>query len=122
MLAKDAMGGGTSAGQAQAINGQVAGAVAAAGSTITDATQLNATNNTITTCASGNGVLLYNGVISDEMWVHNGTATNDLSVYPPTSTGTINQLTAGTAILLPPNTGALFKKMSSTAWIGLRSA
>lgn len=122
MLAKDAMGGGTSAGQAQAINGAVAATVSAAGTTISDATALTVTNNTITTCAAGAGVKLYDGVISDDMWVYNGTATNDLTVYPATSSQTINQLSAGTGVLLPPYTGAKFKKMTATAWIAIRSA
>lgn len=120
-LAKDIMGGGFSPAGAQAINGQFALAVSAAGTTISDATQLKATNNTVTTVASGAGVLLYDGVIGDTIYIYNGGA-NALKVYPPTSSQTINQLSAGTAISLGVNTAVMLKKFSATAWIGWLSA
>ena len=120
-LAKDIMGGGFSAAGAQAINGQFAIAVSAAGSTISDATQLKATNNRVSTVASGTGVMLYDGVIGDTIFVYNSGA-NALKIYPPTSSQTINQLSAGGAMTLATNTAVMLKKFSSTAWIGFLSA
>lgn len=120
-LAKDIMRGGFSAGGAQAINGQVAPTVSAAGTTISDATQLNSTHAVITTAGADSGVLLYNGMIGDTHFVYNSGA-NPVKIYPPTSTQTINQLSAGTAMTLATNTGVMLKKMTSTAWIGFLSA
>lgn len=115
-LAREMMGGGLSAGQAKAINGGQNLTVSAAGSTIADATALKAGHNVITTCASGAGVTLPSGEIGDEVFVWNGTGTNALAVYPDVSGNTINQLAAGVATLLSPNTGCIYKKASSTAW------
>lgn len=120
-LATEMMGGGASAGLAKAINGTVAPTVSAAGTTIADATQLKAGHNIVTTVAASSGVLLPNGEIADEVFVYNGTATNDLAVYPATSSQTINQLSAGIAVLLPPYTGAFFRRATSTAWTGFLS-
>lgn len=120
-LVKDIMGGGFSSAGAQAINGQVAPTVSAAGTTITDATQLNSTHAVITTAAADTGVKLYNGVIGDTHFVYNDGA-NPVKVYPPTSTQTINQLSAGTSMTLATNTGVMLKKMTSTVWIGFLSA
>ena len=50
--AADVMKGGTSAGQALAINGQVHPSITAAGTTISDATDLAASINIITTAAA----------------------------------------------------------------------
>ena len=64
-LARDIMGGGTSAGQAKAMNGRVANTISAAGTVIGDATALNATVNRLTTVASGAGVRLFNAETDD---------------------------------------------------------
>lgn len=120
-LARDITRGGISPGSAQAINGGVATALTAAGTTITDALDLNATVNVIGTCASGAGVQLYSMMIGDEMEVYNGGA-NQCLVYPDASTVAINQLSAGSAITLPINTGCKFRKVSSTKIIAFLSA
>ena len=120
-IARDIMGGGTSAAQAKAMNGRVASAVSAAGTTISDATALNATVNRVTTVASGAGVRLFNGEIADEIQVYNGGA-NQLIVYPHASTGTINQLAAGTGVTVPQYTMAMFRRVTSTVWLGMLSA
>lgn len=121
-LASEMMAGGISAGAARAINGTVNSAVSAAGSTISDATALKAGHNVVTTVASGAGVLLPNSEIGDEIVVYNGTGTNALTVYPPTSSGTINQLSAGTGMLLSPYTAVRLKKVTATVWTGWLSA
>lgn len=121
-LASEMMTGGISAGGARAINGYVNSAVSAAGTTISDATALVASHNIVTTVGSGAGVKLQNTEIGDEILVYNATGTNALTVYPPTSSATINQLSAGTGMLLSPYTACKFKKTTATAWHGWLSA
>lgn len=107
---------GFSAGQAKAVGGQFASAVSAAGSTLADATALVASNSNVTSVSAGQGVRLANTEIGDEYDVYNASASVQLLVYPPTSSGTINQLGAGVAGVVPPLTAASFKKRTSTAW------
>lgn len=122
--AAEMVAGGLSPNQGRSINGQVNSAVAAAGTTIADATALKnfASHNIVTTVASGSGVLLANSEIGDEYLIYNATGTNALSIYPPTSTSTINQLGAGVAMLLSPYTAVLLKKTTSTTWHGWLSS
>ena|SRR3990167_901744 len=120
-LARDIARGGTSAGSAQAINGSVATALTAAGTTISNALDLNATVNVIGTCVSGAGVQLYSMQVGDEMEVYNGGA-NQCLVYPDSATIAINQMGVGNGITLAVNTGAKFRKVSSTAIIAFLSA
>ena len=120
-LARDIMGGGTSAGQAKAINGRVSSAVSAAGTTLATATALDATHNRVTTVADGSGVRLFNGEIGDLMEVYNGGA-NQLLVYPHAAAGTINQLSAGTGMVLAQYTCCTYRRATSTAWIAHMSA
>ncbi len=115
-LAKDIMGGGTSAGQAKAINGRVATGISAAGTALSDATQLSATTNVLGTVASGAGVKLFNGDLGDEQLVYNGGA-NQCLVYPHAAAGIINQIAAGGAMVLPQYTSCLFRRTTSTNWV-----
>lgn len=119
-LASEMMTGGISAGGARAINGQVASSVSAAGSSISDATELKAGHNIVTTVASGTGVLLPNSEIGDEVLVYNAGA-NVLTVYPP-SGSTINQLSASVGAQLATNTACKYKKTTATAFHAWMSA
>lgn len=119
--AKDVMGGGFSAGQAQAISGTTALTITAAGTTLATATALTASNNFVSTATSGQGVSLYNGVIGDEVFVYNGSG-NAIVVYPPTSSQKINQLAAGGGVNLPNATLLAVQKWSSTQWVAMISA
>ena len=119
-LARDLVSVGFSPGQAGGANGQVAPSVSAAGTTINDATDLVASINYVSTVAASSGVQLYFGQVGDDMWVFNAGA-NALKVYPPSSSHTINQLSAGSAMILPINTGCMFKLISSTVVVGLLS-
>ena len=112
-LAKDIVSGGTSAGSAQAINGRIQATVAAAGTIITDATDLNATVNVVTTVAASSGVQLPSMMIGDQCEVYNNGA-NSLKIYPDQSTVAINQVTAGSAVTLAINTGMMFRKVTAT--------
>jgi len=120
-LAKNIMGGGFSAGQARAINGAIASAVSAAGTVITDATDLLADINLISTVGASSGVQLANAEVGDSQIVYNGGA-NTLKVYPDTSSNQINQIAAGGAHLLAINTACVYYKLSTTHWVALLSA
>jgi len=120
-LALDIMKGGFSAGGAKAINGQIAPTVTAAGTGITDAFDLIASINTITTAAASSGVQLPSGEIGDQVEILNLGA-NTVTVYPDSSSNRINQLTAGTGFSLPINTAVKLRKFSSTRWMAWLSA
>lgn len=120
-LAKDIMGGGTSAGQAKAINGNVKTSISAAGTTLGTATQLNQTVAVLGTVAAGAGVKLFNGEISDDCVVYNGGA-NAVVIYPHSSSGIINQLSAGTGVTLAQYGTMWFKRVTTTRWIAMLSA
>lgn len=120
-LAKDIMGGGFSAGQAQAIQGTINPSVSAAGTVITDATDLTASNNYVSTVAASTGVQLPSVPLGDSVDVYNGGA-NALKVYPHASTGTINSAAAGVAVTCPTNTLMTFKRWTTTKWVAMMSA
>ena len=121
-LASELVNGGFSPGQARAIGGQINSGVSAAGTVITDATDLTAGHNIVTTVAASSGVQLPSANIGDEVFVYNGTATNSLKVYPDSSSNTINQIAAGSAMLLAPYTGCTYKKATTTVWSASLSA
>ncbi len=118
--ASDIMKGGFSAMSAQAINGQVNSAVSAAGSTITDATDLTSSINVVTTVASGAGVQLPAAMVGDEVEILNLGA-NVLTIYPDAGSS-INQVAANTGISLGTNTAIKLRKYTSTKWAGFLSA
>ena len=120
-LALDIMKGGFSAGSAKAIGGQAATAVSAAGTAITDATDLTKSINIVTTAAASSGVQLPNADIGDSVDILNLGA-NAVTVYPPSATAQINALTAGAGFLLATNTAVTLKKFSALRWIGFLSA
>jgi len=120
-LAKNIIGGGFSAGQAKAINGATVTGLTAAGTVITDALDLTADVNAIGTCAAGAGVQLPSAEVGDSLVVYNGGA-NACKVYPDSASNQINQLGAGSSMLLAVSTACVFFKVSSTRWIANLSA
>lgn len=120
-LVRNQMGGGVSAGTAAAINGRAINtAITAAGTTQGTATALTADVNIVTTATTGQGVILYNGVIGDSQEIFNNT-TVDIKVYPPTA-GKVNQVDTNTGFVLAPETSVVVKKMTATQWVGYLSA
>ena len=120
-LAREMMQGGTSAGQAKALNGQSNTSVTAAGTSITDAFDLLTSNTVITTAGSGTGVQLPSGEIGDSVDILNLGA-NAVIVYPDATANRINQLTAGSGFTLAPNTACSLKKFTATRWMAFLSA
>lgn len=120
-LAANVMRGGLSGGQAQAVNGNdVNSAVTAAGTTQGTATAITADAAVVTTATTGQGVILYNGIIGDSQEIFNNTNV-DIRVYPPTG-GKVNQVATNSGFVLPPQTAVMVKKMTSTQWVGWLSA
>lgn len=119
-LAKNMMGGGLSAGQAKAINGSIASALTAAGTTQGTAYAINAGTAVFSTVAASSGAILPSCEISDEVYVYNGGA-NNLTVYPD-SGSQINGVSANGGVTCPTNTAMFFKRITSTRWIAMLSA
>lgn len=74
-------------------------AITAAGTSVTDATQLTGIYNIVSTVASSTGVKLWAGVVGHQIWVQNRGA-NNLELYPPDASGAINGASAGAGITL----------------------
>lgn len=81
-LASELVGGGFSPGQAAAAGGAANSAVAAAGSVQGDATAVKSSIVIATGADGTKGVILPAGMVGDEMWVFNSSAST-LKVYPP---------------------------------------
>ena len=116
--AKEIMQGGTSAGTAKAINGGVSASITAAGTTQTDAFDLNASINVITTAAASTGVQIPSLEIGDETEILNLGA-NSVTVYPA-SGERINSLTTNTGFVLATATAVKVRKFTTTrnvAWL-----
>jgi len=120
-LAREIMGGGFSALGARAIQGQVNASVSAAGTTISDATDLASSINVITTAAASSGVQLPSAEIGDEVEILNIGA-NSVTVYPDATANRINNLSAGSGFTLAINTAVRLRKFTSTRWVGYLSA
>jgi len=98
------------------VSGSVAATVSAGGSTITDAVALTKLVNNVSTVSAGQGVKLPDEDIGVPVIVRSA-GNAQLNVYPPSSSGTINNLTAGVALLLPSQTVATFTRLTSVAWM-----
>lgn len=102
-------------------NESFATGLTAAGNSLATALPLNARTNIVATAAASTGVSLPAGAaVGDIVFVSNNGA-NALSVYPATSTGTINGGSAGAAVSLAVTTyktkNALFLCTGVDTWI-----
>ena len=95
--------------------------VSAAGTSISDATDLTADVSVLDSVASGAGVQLFDMEIGDSQEVYNDTTTECL-VYPPISTSGINQIAVGSAMVLPAKTSCEFRKLTVTLVVAYMSA
>ncbi len=119
-LAAEIMGGGFSAGQAKALNGQTNFAVSAAGTTQGTATALKTTNNFVTTVGANSGVIIPNASHRDSIRIYNAGA-NALTIYPPVGSRIYPAATNSGITLGNPGFIELFK-WSDTVWVGNMSA
>lgn len=118
------MGAGFSAGQASALVGPVpTTAISAAGTTLGTATALAVVTNLVSTATAGQGVKLPTAAVTNDFCiVFNDNTGASFYVYPDTSSNRINQLAAGSGVLLANNTSCIFMKVTSTRWIANVSA
>lgn len=119
-LARQLMGSGFSAVQATHMHGGISSAVSAAGTSQTDATDLTASINVVTTAAAGSGVQLPAMDIGDDIWILN-LGSGAIWVYPA-SGERINNIATNGGFVLPQYTGCLIKKFTSTRLVALMSA
>ena len=105
----------------QSIQGDTNNAVTAAGTTITTATDLVTTQNIVTTATDSQGVQLDSGIVGDWQMVYNATNVS-IKVYPWASAAKINQITAGNAMTLAPQTACQFFVASATQHVAFLSA
>lgn len=84
------------------VHGDVAATLSAAGTTISDATEVTAAHSYVTTVAAGAGVKL-SAVEASKPWSVANAGANALLLYPPTSSYSFNGATAGAAITVPVN-------------------
>jgi len=106
---------------AQSIQGDANTAITAAGTAISTATDLTNAFNIVTTATDGQGVQLDTGVVGDSQIVYNDTLVS-IKVYPSSASAQINQITAGSAHILAPQTSCVYWVVSSTQHIAVMSA
>jgi hypothetical protein len=120
-LARDIVQAGLSGGTANALQGSVKSSISAAGTVITDATDLTASFNILGTVASGAGVQVPQLQPNESLLIYNGGA-NQCLVYPGASTVAINQLGVGNAMVLARFTAVIVHGISSTQVAAFLSA
>ena len=90
--------------------------VAAAGSTISDATDLSAVFNAVSPVASGAGAQLWEAPLHAEIRVLNNNGANALSLYPPAASVSLNHYAAGSPVSIASNEEAICIKEDATTW------
>ena len=105
--------------------GGIAGSVVALGSTLGTAAVLGQSINTVTGGDGTKGVVLQAAPAGDEVWVWNNSGSN-LKVYPNSASGLIaipgtSLGSAGAAVLIAANQGALYKSLGSNNWLAIKS-
>lgn len=84
------------------VHGDVAATLSAAGTTITDATEVTAAHSYVTTVGVGAGVKL-SAVEAGKPWSVANAGANALLLYPPSTSFAFNGATAGDPITVPVN-------------------
>jgi hypothetical protein len=92
--------------------------ISAAGTTISDATDLASHFNNITTVAANTGVQLWAAPIGSQVIVRNQGA-NTLKVYPEDASRDINGAGAGVAVSVAAGSMAIFWRTGAANWIGV---
>lgn len=121
-FAKNQLGLGIAAAAAHAdVIATIKTGISAAGTTQGTATLVQADENLVSTASAGQGVILYNGDVTDTCFIYNDATGTGFYVYPPVG-GSINQLATNAGMNLPNNTHAMFFKVTATRWLALLSA
>jgi len=121
-FAKNIMGAGVAAAAAAADTvSSVATALTAAGTTQATALSITADVNFVSTVGASSGVIVYNGVIGDSVFIMNDAGANALTVYPPVG-GKFNNLATNAGFSLAANTPVWCIKLTATRWFALLSA
>jgi len=104
-----------------AVAQSVATGLTAVGTTVANALQLASVTNLVTTAAASTGVKLWNCPIGGSIIVQNAGAANDIEVYPPDASSTINAAGLGAGITLAAATDqiGIFTRVLATTWIGI---
>ena len=89
--------------------------VTAQGTDLSGATQLASSVNVVRTAAASSGVKLPNFDVGMSVEVEN-LDSDTITVYPPTSTQTINAGSAGAGQTVAQNKCARFRRVSATDW------
>ena len=100
------------------INGDCAATMTSAGTSQSDAAEITAANVMVTSHTAGAGVILDAHEAGFVYRVCNGSANNDLKVYPPSGTA-FNGQTANEELALSAGTAAEFVVLSSTKIMAL---
>lgn len=120
--AKNIMGAGIPAAAAAADTiSSTATALTSAGTTQATALTISADANFVSTVAASSGVVLYNGMIGDSVFIMNDGGANPLTVYPPVGSK-FNNLATNTGFSLAANTPVVCYKITSTRWFAVLSA
>lgn len=116
------MGAGLSGAAAVAVGtGTFATGLTAAGSSATDALQLTADFNVVTTTASSTGVKLPDVEVGSDITVVNGGA-NALLVYPPTGCQLNNQTVTTAGRTIGAGKAGIFRRGSAVHWSAIADA
>lgn len=95
--------------------------ISAAGSVITDATDLTAVFNNVTTVGANQGVQLWDAPLHSELIVRNASGTT-VRVYPESGTSNIDGGAAGAYVNVEAAYMGTFRKVSATNWISIKHA
>ena len=121
-FAKNIMGAGIPAAAAAADTiSSVATGLTATGTTQGTALAVTSDVNFVSTVAASSGVILYNGMIGDSVFIVNDGGANALTVYPPVGSK-FNALATNTGFTLPANTPVWCMKVTATRWFAILSA
>jgi hypothetical protein len=103
---------GVPAAVAEALSGSTVTGISAAGTTVSDATQLTGDYNVVSTVAAAAGVVLPSNCTPGDWIEVLNTGANPLTVYAP-SGGSINGHTADVGVVLMPKAVARFRFTST---------
>lgn len=100
------------------INSGATSGIVAGGTIISDAVVLGSYFNKVTTVAAGTGVKLWNVAIGMKVSIWS-TGANNLNVWPPDGSTSLNGGANGAAAVQAPNTMTDWWRITATTWVGV---